>query len=172
MITRKVALVYVSIIALIILLVLSSCTQQRRIAKCTKWGVCKTDSVIITHKETVREEVFVVDSGYVNIDLLLDCDSLNNVYLKKVNELSSDNLDLKFSLKDGQITVFVKQPADTLKVYVKEIEKGETIVKTVEVNRLSKFQKFLIWAGLVGLGLIITGIIVMVIRFINDVKRT
>jgi hypothetical protein len=148
---------------IILAILLSSCGTTYKINKCKKWGVCQTDSVIITHKETIKEEIFVIDSGYVEIDLLLDCDSLNNVYLKHVNKLENENLDLKFKFKDGKMLIYVTQPPDSIKVFVKEIEKGETIIKNIEVNRITKIQKFLINSGFIGWIIFILGSIIFVI---------
>ena len=115
----------------------------------------KTDSVFIKQIETVRDTVIKVKADSSSIQLLIECDSLNEAYLSRLltYQAGTNSMIPEVIIKDRILTVKCK--VDSMAVYSKIKEKyheqtqvkieKETIV--VETNKLTKFQKFMQWMG-------------------------
>lgn len=113
----------------------------------------KTDSVFIKQIETVRDTVIKVKADSSSIQLLIECDSLNEAYLSRLltYQTGTNSMIPEVIIKDRILTVKCK--VDSMAVYSKIKEKyhEQAQVKiekeTVEVNRITKFQKVMMWLG-------------------------
>ena len=130
------------IITALVLILVSGCNlQQKRTEKCQKWGVCGTDSVII--KDTVEIDTIVLDDSQMWLDMLFECDSAGDILIRHIENLETENTDLKLKLDKGRLVVYVKQPNDTIQV-IKPIH-SEKIIKTLTLTKRSKWDSFTTW---------------------------
>ncbi len=126
-----------------------SCTSQRKQlrheAKCLKWGVCKPvkDSLIIS--DTLRADTIILDDSEIWLNMLFECDSLNQVKIAELQQKVVGN-DIKVGFDSNRLVVYVNR-GDTIVRYTPVRERSETKTVTVTTNKLTQFQKLLIWSG-------------------------
>ena len=101
---------------------------------------------------------YVVKPDSASILALLACDSLNHVYLKELSTKATPGTVANVLLKDNRLKVVYKTKHDTLyvpgKTIIQKIEYIKTITRTVTVNVLHWWQKWLMWIGGIGLVLL------------------
>lgn len=128
---------------------------QKKFGKLTaKAQKYKCPSVIPTitidkYIEKVRIDTNVVDNGYVYMDMIFGCDSLNNVYVKRIDSLEEMNANIRLSLKDNKFVVRINVH-DTIFVPVKDTEKVELQREVINTttNYLTWWQKMFMWIGI------------------------
>ena len=119
---------------------------------------CKTAqqpviSVPINYKERIVERLVPVESpaDSTNVLALFECNNLNQVILKQLNEVKSKNMQSQFSFEKGQLKYNAKTDRDTDYIPAKDsIVYREVPVKVnvpVEVNKLTWWQSTEIKAG-------------------------
>ena len=127
-----------------------SCTSQRKQlrheAKCLKWGVCKPvkDSLVV--RDTLRADTVILDDSEMWLNMLFECDSLNQVKIAELQQKVIGN-DINVGFDSNRLVVYVNRPNDTIVRYVREREKAETKTVTVTTNKLTQFQQILFWSG-------------------------
>lgn len=154
----------------------SSCITQKRINKIC--GMCPKDSVIINdtiYKDSIvkhTEEITVPSDSSLLIGLLA-CDSLNNVYIKELSEYKGQHISTILSLKNNILYLKAKLDGYTFYKtwfenhrYIK-ISNRKILTKTVEVNKLTKFQKIFIKTGQIAWILILIAVGYYVFRFLT-----
>ena len=116
-------------IILICLIILSSCK--------TKEFITHTDYETIT----MRDTTIITKPDNASIEALLECDSIGNVRIKEMETIQGNNLRLSAMLNNNKLIVNSLFPS--LNIVVNYPEKLKTISteRTIEVNKLSKFQK-------------------------------
>lgn len=107
----------------------------------------------VVNNTTVQDKLtpmaLAPDSSYVQ--MLLACDSLNQVYLKEITEYKGKRVETSISLKNNELQYKTKFIRDT--IYLPS--RDSIVVRTVPVavatpvyiNELSWWQEFLMWAG-------------------------
>lgn len=102
---------------------------------------------IIEIRERLVPIQLPVDSS--SLKALFECDSLNRVILKELDESKSSGLQSQFKFHDSELLYKVKTIRDTFYVKITDtIIDREIPVKTVEyveVNKLTKWQVIQIW---------------------------
>lgn len=112
-------------------------------------------------KTTIRTRLVPVylkpDSSY--LQMLFECDSLNEVFLREMSEQKTENVQSEFSLTNNRLTYKTKFIHDTVFITVVDTiivkDKPIQIPVMVKVNELEPWQRFLMWAGAIGLGLLL-----------------
>jgi hypothetical protein len=139
-------------ILLIAIVLLIGCKSQKPITQ-----VELKDTIKITQK--VDTIVLPQDSSL--LEALFFCDSTNSVMLKELNEQKTNNISSDFNLKEGKLTYKTKVIRDTAYVYSVDtlIVKSKPVRVVKEVNILSKFQRWLIFIGLLGVAFFVYKII-------------
>ena len=135
-------------VAMISMLLLLSCS--RSIAPL----VTTHDSTRVqtSHTEVYRETPLAPDSA--RVAARLNCDSLGNVYLAALSALQGERVKQELVLSNNTLTVTATDRAKERIVYIKRdslvYRDKETPVPypvEVEVNRLTLWQKALVWFG-------------------------
>lgn len=100
---------------------------------------------------------------------LLECDSMNNVVLKQLNEQKSKGIKSDFNFNNGRLDYNAKTVPDTVYIPAKDSiiykEIPVEVPRIVEVNVLSTWQTIQIWFGRVLMGLFGLGFILIVIKW-------
>lgn len=121
----------------------------------------------------VESEVHIVDR-YVDVEVpadsssiyaLLECDSLNRVYVKQLKEKSSANATHDFKLTDNQLSILFKSDPPPVKAVVRDSTVYVNIPypipgPTVEVYKQTWWQTTLMWIGIIALLLLLLIIII------------
>lgn len=118
---------------------------------------------------------YTVPADSAAIIARLACDSLNNVYVREINELKSKGIETDLKLNDNTLIYVVKKPPDTVYVKVTDTTRYREIPiyidVPVEVNKLTWFQKTMMWIGS-AVVILITGFgIQKIYRFIKQFKK-
>ena len=157
--------------ALCVLITVSCQSQRKQLrheAKCYKWGVCKQakDSTVII--ESVRIDTVVTDNSEFYSNILFNCDSLGNVYIRQIDSLNTENANVRLQLKDNKMIVYVQKPAQAKPCppATTRIEYREKVVEKT-TNILTGWQNFLRWSGLIMWGWVLLIIIYIVLRAIK-----
>lgn len=140
------------LIIIISLIILSSCSLEKRLAKYCPLCPTETTTVIERVDSTITVEVpgktvTVIDSVY--------CDSLGNVYSIRLQQMENENMMIRTRLVNNRITTDCI--SDT--IYIDKIVKGlnttTTIEKKIEVPYTKWWVKALAWLGVLLLLLIL-----------------
>jgi len=119
-------------------------------------------------RERLVPWVVPADSSYLS--LLLECDSLNNVIVKELQEQNSKNTSTDFSISNNKVVYKTIYKYDTIYVPVTDTviikDKPIKVEVPVEVNRLRWWQEALMWAGSV----MLVAVILIVFKFIIKIK--
>jgi hypothetical protein len=128
----------------VLLILLSSCSIEKRLAKYCPLCPTETETVIERIDSTITVEVpgktiTVVDSVY--------CDSLGNVYSIRLQQVENENMMIRTRLINNRITTDCI--SDT--IYIDKIVKGlnttTTIEKKIKVPYVKWWVKALAWLG-------------------------
>jgi hypothetical protein len=143
---------------------------------------CRTSALIReipVRTETVIKERLVpveIPADSAVMSALLECDSMNNVRLVEIDELKSKRVESSFNLsagdnKQSSLSYVVKTVLDTVYVLAKDSviykEIPLRVEIPVEVNRLTGWQSFQIWAGRIFLFLWLIVIIYLAIKVLQ-----
>lgn len=145
-------------IILLVAIVLAGCNTSKHIQQ-----------VPIETKIEIRERLipFHLPPDSSSLKALFECDSLNRVILKELDESKSSGFQSQFKFQDSKLTYEVKTVIDTVYVHVSDTSINREIsirtVEYVEVNKLTKWQVIQIWIGRI-LGLLAVIIIVVKIK--------
>lgn len=145
-------------IILLFTIVLAGCNTSKHIQQ-----------VPIETKIEIRERLVSIklpaDSS--SLKALFECDSLNRVILKELNESKSSGFESHFKFQDSKLFYEVKNVRDTVYVQVSDTSINREIpirtVEYVELNKLTKWQVIQIWIGRI-MGLLAVIIIVVKIK--------
>ena len=145
-------------IILLFTIVLAGCSSSKHISQ-----------VPIETKIEIRERLipFHLPPDSSSLKALFECDSLNRVILKELNESKSSGLQSKFKFQDSKLFYEVKTTSDTVYVQVSDTSINREIpiktVEYVELNKLTQWQVIQIWIGRI-MGLLAVIIIVVKIK--------
>jgi hypothetical protein len=143
---------------------------------------CKTSASINeipVRTETVIKERLVpveIPADSAVMSALLECDSLNNVRLVEIDELKSKRVESSFNLstvanKQSSLSYVVKTVLDTVYIPAKDSiiyqEIPLRVDVPVEVNRITGWQWFQIWAGRIFMFLWLIVIIYLAIKVLQ-----
>ena len=129
-----------SVLILLIAIALFSCNRQTL-----------PQQVPVKSTELIRERLVPVpapgDSSLLTA--LFACDSLNNVYLKQINEQKGKSVMSDVKFENNRMIYKTVYKHDTLYVPVRDTirETEVPIMVPVEVNKLKWWQKALAWSG-------------------------
>lgn len=151
--TRKTILLAVKGIAILVLLV-TAFTACRVTRAATTTEIRTVDSVLIV--ETVRDTVIKTEADSSLIRALIDCDSLGRASIKKLLEYQAGERlkPPRVDIDDNNILTATAS-VDSLKIYLvlkdryekHTTDKVQIVEKTVEVNRLTWWQKLWVKLG-------------------------
>lgn len=139
------------VLSMVILLTIASCRNQRDLVQ----------EVPVETKEKIVERMVPVEvpADSSAIEALLECDSTNQVILKKLEEAKTKNMETAFTLDSGLFSYKAKVSRDTVYLPARDsIIEREVPVKVevpVEVNKLTTWQKIWIKAGRVFAGVLV-----------------
>ena len=142
-----------AVLAILCAVVVTSCgtTKKtlRRQAKCEKWGVCQTTKDCTVVIEKMRIDTVVTDNSEMWVDFLFECDSTGAVYVRAIDSLATENVNLKTKLKDNRLVIYAQSPSDQIPCppAMSRIEYRDKVVRSV-TNKLTGWQTFLHWSGL------------------------
>jgi hypothetical protein len=133
-----------------VLFMFCGCGQAYKVAKCNKWGVCKTvkDSTYIVIKDSTYyiAQPYTIDGDSAYVFAWMECDSARNVVLKQSEIVNGKYIRLQKEIADGVYKVYVRLPGRIDTVYVPATSHSEvsnnTTVQQVKVNELTKWQQF------------------------------
>jgi hypothetical protein len=129
--------------ALVLILLVSSCSLEKRLAKYCPICPNEIETVVEYRDTTVTVEipgdtVSIVDSLY--------CDSLGNVYSYRLDSTESENMHLRTKLKNNRYTVI----CDTDTIYkdkiIRGVDKVVTETKKININVVPKWVYIVISA--------------------------
>jgi hypothetical protein len=147
---REYSAVALLVFVIFVLFMFCGCGQAYRVAKCAKWGVCKTikDSTYIV----IKDSTYLVPVSYdVSADsaymvAYMECDENNKVIMREREITNGKYITLLQDVRNGKYTIIArtKERVDTL--YVPTTSHSEvnasTTVREVRVNVLTKWQRF------------------------------
>jgi hypothetical protein len=111
-------------------------------------------------KETVVPVAVPADS--LTLQALFECDSLNNVLMRSLNEKKSSNISSLLSFADGVLSYSAVSKPDSIKTV--NVEKGTKYQKTVTINTKTIETKylrgFLWWSGVLFWIVLLTRLII------------
>lgn len=142
------------VFVIFVLFMFCGCGQAYKVAKCDKWGVCKTvkDSTHIRIKDSTYyiAQPYTVDGDSAYVFAWMECDSARNVVLKQSEIVNGKYIRLQKEIADGVYKVYVRLPGRIDTIYIPATSHSEintsTQVQQVKVNELTKWQQFRIYA--------------------------
>ena len=153
-------LLKLSTLAVIILIALCLQSCSRRALPTSSSTTAIFDSEVTV--ETLRDTVVTVKADSALIRALIECDSLGQAHIRQLVEYRAGERlrPPKIDIKDNVLTAAAQ--VDSMAIYlqlkdrlqVREHNKSEikVIHQTVETNRLTWWQKWLLWIGVFYLG--------------------
>lgn len=118
--------------------------------KMAKQGIIE---VPVQYKERIVERLVPVElpADSANFFALLECDSTNQVIMKKLSEEKSKRVQSLFSFDSGLLKYKARTVRDTVYIAAKDSiiyeEVPIRVEVSVEVNKLTAWQIFQMWAG-------------------------
>lgn len=126
------------------------------------------DTVTVTITETLVDTLFKVLPDSSMIQMLIECDSVGQARLKQIVDYKSGERvkPPTLEIKNNILTAVAK--VDSLEIYhtykdkLKEVTKERIEIKTIvkEVNKLTRWQRWMCGLGHCALGAIVIGVIV------------
>ena len=93
---------------------LSGCSQSYKVAKCQKWGVCKTvkDSTYVLIKDSTYlvPVPYSLPSDTAVIRAWLACSDSNDVLIERSEIINGQYIRLQNEIRDGKFTVYAYLP--------------------------------------------------------------
>jgi len=131
-----------------------------------------TDSVIVNTVETIRDTVVVIEKDSSLIRALLECDSMNQVVIKKITsykagaDMPLPEISIKDNILEARASIDERELLIKLKEQNKELIRkvSKDTIRVVEVNKLHLYQKILMWLG-VALLMYVSILIIKLIKF-------
>ncbi len=150
---------FVAVLSILVLFVAYSCNlQEKRAEKCRKWGVCGVKDSI-SYLESIKIDTIITDNSEMWLDMLFMCDSSGAVLTKSVNNLETENANLKIKLKDNRLFLYVSQPNDTIYISGKNITEYREKTKIIKEQYIPFWNKFCTYGFYVSVG----GFIVLIL---------
>ena len=145
---QEYAAVALLVFMIVVLFMFCGCGQAYKVAKCTKWGVCKTvkDSTHIRIKDSTYyiAQPYTIDGDSAYVFAWMECDSSRNVVIRQNELINGKYIRLQSEIQDGKYRVFIRVPGRTDTVYVPATSHSEvsnnTTVQQVKVNELTRWQ--------------------------------
>lgn len=151
-----------SLILLSLLIIVSSCSIDKRIARkqakwCDKFAsvdsiiVERYDSIVIEKLDTIR---FAPKTDTIRIKSTAYCDSLNNANMSLIS-IINDNYKADIEIVDNELKAEIICNSDSLEVVIKEKEKtirklkdNKSVKKELRYKTVGKFYVWYFWITL------------------------
>ena len=112
-----------------------------------------TDTVRVTVHEKIRDTIIRIEPDSSIVKALIECDSSNRAHITDMRMTRSKHITTDVTIADN--TLSVRSVTDSLRIYLAlrdRYEKSESVSRTeqiniVEVNRLYRWQKALMYCG-------------------------
>lgn len=123
--------------------------------------------------EILRDTVVQVQPDSSLVRALVECDSVGQARLKELIDIESGRNVKPPSLHLEDNILTAKAEVDSMAIYMtykeryKEAQRVETITNTIEVNRLTRWQRWMTTLGTITLGAIASAIIFMIIKLLK-----
>jgi hypothetical protein len=152
------------IILSLLLVFITSCSLEKRLAKYCPLCTQKDSTVYITQ---IRDTTINIPGETVYIEDTLFCDSLGNVYASRLAEKDGTIIKLQSRVRDNKYKVVAR--VDTIYKTVKgnTIYKTKLITKTTKPERIKyipSWVNFLAWLGFIFLLIIIIYVVYRLIK--------
>jgi hypothetical protein len=126
---------------IILLIFLSSCSLEKRLAKYCPICPDKIETVIEYRDTTITVEIpgdtiSVVDSLY--------CDSLGNVFSMRIDSTESENMSLKTRLKNNRYTVICETDTIYKEKFIRGLDKVVTKTEKINISVVPKWVYVLV----------------------------
>jgi len=140
------------LVFLALAMVMASCvTQKRCFEKYPCAGGADTiikDSIIFDQRVIVDTLVIPADSSM--LEILFGCDSLNRVYVRALNERSSQSVITRWKFSDNTLYYTTSRDSlekiiTSLETRIKEYSSTRIVQKPVTITNNSKFAHFALW---------------------------
>lgn len=135
--------------ALSLIMIITSCTTQK---KCNRKfpPIARIDTVKLIDKELIYDTTFEIQADTSTLQAWLDCTEENEIIIKQIETLKSSPVQTKIIYKDKIIKVECWIDKQKFRVFVKSYFKNyyKNSVQTIEVNKLTRFQKIMFWTGI------------------------
>lgn len=154
----------IKLVAILTILVLVGCKSQSHLIQVPVKTVERRVTTLVP---------FQIHGDSATLQAYFECDSLNNVLMKEINEGKSKNISTEHSFKNGSLNYKAKTQPDTMwltsdTIYTEKQVPFEVEVPVVEV-KMSGFQRLFFIIGLVATGIILA-FIVLKINKLNILK--
>ena len=127
----------------------------------------RTTETIVEYKEVIRDTTIYIPADSSTVTALLECDSLNNVYIKSILQYQGEHSRIGFNANHAGKTLYITTDCicDSMGIYLtykdiyhkeKVIEKE--VVRVVEKKNCNVVRNILIG---VGIGLLVSGLILL-----------
>jgi hypothetical protein len=176
--TQKIITAFLVATLAMILLTFFGCGVKWRAKQCRKFDCCekvKDSTVKIVRDTCWLEKITVIQrKDSATGKLLLECDSLGNVYILQSEYWQGKYVQLKTKLNNNQLDVTAEKPETKDSAYAIHTNHSETTtsdkVVRVKVNELTRWQQFRLdafWPMLAGNVLFLIVLVVLVWRWIK-----
>ncbi len=152
---------------------LTGCTVKKKIAEKSTYEISSDTNTYVSHveKEYYRDTVIILAADTSSIKALIECDSLGNAYIKRIEELQTTNSNLRPQIQIQDNFIYLDCIIDSTAIYLKIreryekdsisnntwVEEKQTYTKEKTVTRVSYWQWIII-------GVVIL-IVIIIIRF-------
>ena len=162
------------IFVLIAAVMLTGCSKDWKIGKCTQWGVCKStkDSIRITDSTYLVPVPHYVPGDTSSIVAYLECNEELKVVMKSYEKTNGKYIKLVQDIDGGKYTVisYIQGRTDTLYTPGSVRYEYRDKVQQIEVNKLTWWQHTMIIAGYVGCALLLIVVIYIIYRVVKKIK--
>lgn len=156
-----------SIIVSLMFIVLTSCSLKQRIEKfCPNCPLKEKDS--ITYIESIRDSIIYIDNSEAISEILMQCDSLNQISITEINELKSKGVKVVTKFKDNKI--YIQASIDSTAVYMSLRDRFKSNSKIETITVREKYIPNIFWV-LGGICLILAFILGFYIHKFISIKN-
>ena len=148
----------VLLFALITFLSFYGCSSVKKTSK-TETVISKVDTVFLEKREIIKDTVVRIEADSTLFEALIECDSNNQAYISKINNLSSGvKTSVKYVFKDKILTVESKVNKDSIVIYwrnfyereyQKKVSETSTDSQTETIKKTGQFYKMVFWIAVV-----------------------
>ena len=123
-------------------------------------SACRSRPEVTIPPSEIREKVverlvpYALPEDSTRLTALLECDSLNQVIIKELNEVKSGKIQSDLSLDGGKFSYGTYHPPDTVYVPAKDSivyrKEPYPVEVPIKVNELTREQTFQVWIARTG----------------------
>ena len=141
--------------------------------KCPECAIAGSDNETIITVHT-RDTAIITLPDTATVQLLLHCDSANNVLIDEINTANGERLQLQLQLQalaNGAVAATVDCKTDSLEQI---IQLQDSIIKSTTTNtivRIEKQRDFVYWCGWVLIGIVCIGFLIGLLLLIIKIAK-